>query len=142
MSSYIIGDTVNLASRVEGGTKFFGVPVLITDTAYRKLQNPETYDIREIDSIRVKGKQKPTVLYEIFSCDPPALREAKKHTLPLFEMALFQYKAGNFSEAKGLFQNCLEKNAADGIARIFQDRCAYLLVHPPGESWGGVSSLK
>ena len=66
MDSTVIGDGVNLASRLEGLTKMYKVPIVVSDFAIKKLSNTREINYREIDSVIVKGKEKPVVIYEVF----------------------------------------------------------------------------
>ncbi len=69
MDSTVISDAVNLASRLENLTKEYGVPLLVTHQTCSRLTNPEQYDIRKIDKVRVKGKSKLVTVYEVFDAD-------------------------------------------------------------------------
>ncbi|MCU0543537.1 MAG: response regulator [Oscillatoriaceae cyanobacterium Prado104] len=119
----VIGDAVNLASRLEGLTKEYRVPLLISDRTFRELKNPENYRIRWIDRVRVKGKSEQVAVYEVFDADPPELCEKKLAAQSNFESAIVAYHASDREEAVRLFQQCLQANPEDTVAKIYLQRC-------------------
>ena len=123
MDGTVIGDSVNLSSRVEGLTKTYGVSLLITDRTWNRLNNSSEYDFRFIDKVKAKGKNKAVSLFEIFSADPPDLREAKTATKVWFERAVLLYHESFFPEAARLFQECADCHDGDRAARCYLERC-------------------
>ena len=75
-----------------------------------------------------KGKSKQVSVFEVFDADPPAQKEAKLATKPLFESALLHYYTGALVEATQLWQQCLEKNQRDRVAQIYLQRCQQILA--------------
>ncbi|HLO50536.1 MAG TPA: CHASE2 domain-containing protein [Kamptonema sp.] len=122
MNSTVISDSVNLASRMEGLTKNYGVSLLISHHTFLRLQNYEDYSIRFIDRVQVKGKSKMVAVYEVFDADEPEMRRAKLATKPIFEEGLFLYMGGDFTKAAQLFKACLLINPLDKAARIYLER--------------------
>ncbi len=141
LQTTVIGDNVNLAARIESLTKVFHTPLLITDSAFKELKNPSLYFLREIDSIRVKGKQNPVVVYECFDADPKKLIEQKNAVISDFALGVALYKAGDFSEAQSVFQNAEHSAPDDPLPKTYAHRCEYLIAHPPGKKWTGISRL-
>jgi class 3 adenylate cyclase len=123
MDGTAIGDAVNLASRLEGLTKNYGVPLLISHHTFSSLTIPDDYQIRPIDRVTVKGKSELVTVYEVFDADPPEVRSAKLATKEVFEMAWMLFSQGEFGAAAGLFEECLSRNPADKVATIYLDRC-------------------
>jgi len=123
MDSTVISDAVNLASRLENLTKNYGVPLSIARQTYSRLTNPEQYDIRKIDEVRVKGKSELVTVYEVFDADAPEVRSLKLATLDMFTEALSLYNQYNLSEAKSLFSDCLRHNPGDKVAQLYLQRC-------------------
>lgn len=123
MDSTVIGDTVNLASRLESLTKEYGVSLLISHHTFVQLQDFDRYAFRLIDRVKVKGKTADVSVYEIFDADLPEVREGKLLTKQEFEQALLLYNLGHASEAAKLFENCLRINPRDTVAQIYWERC-------------------
>ncbi|MFB2967575.1 AAA family ATPase [Aerosakkonema sp. BLCC-F183] len=123
MDGTVISDAVNLASRVEGLTKNYGVSLLITEQTYSRLTNPAKYGIRTIDTVKVKGKSQRVTVYEVFDADLPEIKEGKLTTLSLFAEALSLYGEGKFAEAGRLFADCWQQNPGDRVAKIYLERC-------------------
>ncbi len=123
MDSTVISDTVNLASRLEGLTKDYGVSLLISHHTFSQLKDANQYSFRLIDRLNVKGKSVAVSVYEIFDADLPEIREYKLITKTEFEKAILHYNLGNFAEAASLMENCLHLNPIDSVARIYWTRC-------------------
>lgn len=123
MDSTVISDAVNLASRIEGLTKNYGVPMLISHATFERLRNPADYAIRLVDRVKVKGKSQFVTVYEVFDADPAEIRSAKLANLPLYTEAMLLYDRKEFREAGKLFEECLRTNPSDPVARIYKKRC-------------------
>lgn len=95
LQATVIGDAVNLASRLESATKAFGVRILMSEAARERLANPSAFRLRAIDTVRVKGKEQPINLYEVYDLDATAVIERKAESGAIFSEALQRYKAGN-----------------------------------------------
>ncbi len=141
MDTTVIGDAVNLTSRIESLTKVFKINILLSSAVYNQLLCPEDFKLREIDTVRVKGKQDPVILYEAFDNNAPHILEKKQHALPVFRQAMLHYKAGAFHDALELFRKCQELCPEDSIPSIYITRCHTLQRVPPRPDWAGVSTL-
>jgi len=124
METTVIGDTVNLASRIESLTKAYGVPLLIGEHVLYSLENPSAHDIRFADRVRVRGKEQPQSVYEVFDADSPKLRAAKRRTKQIFEEALAHYHVHEVGKARRLLRRCLAACPDDQVARVYAERCA------------------
>jgi adenylate cyclase len=135
----IIGDNVNLASRLEGVNKQFGTKVIISETTYA--QAMDGIEARELDLIAVKGKEKPIRIYELLGEKGGMTEEQKKWKL-LYEEALRRYWAKDFAGARRLFAQVLETNPEDHPAALLLKRCEDLQENAPAAEWDGVFRLK
>lgn len=127
-----IGDSVNLASRLEGQNKYYGSHILVSGDTRRQVDD-DRFTFRELDRVRVKGKQQPIVMYE--------LMVNNREIVPVFEEALARYRQRDFEGAKLLFDRLANDNN-DGPSRLYVQRCRdYLAVAPPPD-WDGVYVAK
>jgi hemoglobin-like flavoprotein len=124
MDTTVISDAVNLASRVEGLTKTYGVALLITQQTFNKLANPSNYAMRMIAEISVKGKVDLSTIYEVFDADIPETKRGKLATKELFAQALSLYRQQQFIQATELFAECLNLCPSDQVAQIYWEWCA------------------
>ncbi|HIK33987.1 MAG TPA: response regulator [Oscillatoriales cyanobacterium M59_W2019_021] len=129
MDGTVIGDAVNLASRVEGLTKYYGASLLISDRTFFALRTPEKYDLRAIDRVTVKGKSEKVSVFEVFSADPENVRSLKHQTKHLFEQAVVLYQTQYWQDAEGMFSQCLTQNPGDRVAKIYLERCRQARVN-------------
>lgn len=131
----VIGDTVNLASRLEGLTKKYKVPVIISEFSTEDI-SPGTFYFREVDIVRVKGKQKPVRILQPFFLQTV---QDRKEYYDQFQRALEGYYRGDFKPALTAFQALLRQNPEDRLNEVYIERCQHLLEHPPA-SWDGVET--
>jgi two-component system sensor histidine kinase ChiS len=141
MQGAVVADAVNLAARIEGLNKMYGSYVSLSDETLFSLKDPGKYRHRFIDKVRVKGREDPVTVYEVFEGDPAAIAGLKEQTKPSFESGLQLYYAKKFSEASVHFNQVLEKNAGDLAARIYLKRCANYMVNGVPPDWTGVETL-
>ncbi|WP_169738211.1 adenylate/guanylate cyclase domain-containing protein [Maridesulfovibrio frigidus] len=141
MQATVIGDAVNLASRIESVTKAFKIGIVLTGSALKMMENPDEFHIREIDTVRVKGKERPVVLYEVFDIDSPEVRKTKVELEPLMRQGLIWYKKGEFQKALDIFKICSDSCPEDSIPPIYIKRCSTFLRVSPGAGWTGISSV-
>jgi len=135
MDYTVIGDPVNLASRLEGLTKVYKVPVIISEFTYEKVNN--IFSARELDLIRVKGKLKPTAIYQPFD----KLSSEIEKMVDLYQKGLAEYKNRNWNKAIDYFSKAYEINS-DGTSSMYIERCQHFIEEPPSDDWDGVYVFK
>lgn len=136
MDYTVIGDGVNLASRLEGANKVYGSNILISEFTLAELHNG--YTIREADLIRVKGKTRPVAIHEILDFHTPATFPNMDEVLDAFARGLALYRAGDWGKALPLFQKALAANPNDRMSQLYVQRCEHFLKNPPQDKWDGV----
>ena len=140
----VMGDNVNLASRLEGLNKDYGTHILISEATLKLARKGAGSDtvlgVRELDSVAVKGKKEPVILYELRSRGP--IDEHDRPFVDTYAEALRLYRAQRFSEARLSFERCLELNPGDGPSALFVRNCDDMMEAPPGEGWDGVTRMK
>ncbi|WP_411822144.1 7TM diverse intracellular signaling domain-containing protein [Leptospira sp. 'Mane'] len=141
LDTTVIGDTVNLASRLEGLTKNFGIPILASDSVRKNIEEHHDLQFREIDSVIVKGKTKPVVIYEVLDADTHEIREAKNNSYPVFYQGMHHYKMRNFRTSLELFQECITACPEDNAAHSYAKRAKEFLENPPPDDWSGFLKL-
>ncbi|MBM75227.1 MAG: adenylate/guanylate cyclase domain-containing protein [Proteobacteria bacterium] len=140
MDYTVIGDGVNLAARLEGATKHYKSYVLISDKTVRTLK--KEYLLREVDRIRVKGKEEPVAIYEAIDALSSHDRERAAETLDLFNQALDAYKDRRWSQAKSQFSEIVDLRSNDEVSKLYIDRCNHFISSPPPPEWDGVWTMK
>lgn len=131
-----IGDTVNLASRLEGLNKFYGTKIIISESTFNSLTNKNEFFIRQLDLIRVKGKKAPVKIYEVMEEDSPLISVIKD-----FEKALHLYRNCMFKEALKLF-TYINEEFNDHVSSIYEERCKDYILNPPPSDWDRVYTAK
>lgn len=123
----VLGDTVNLASRLEGLCKYYGVPVIVSADTMRRCSG---IAFRELDLVRVKGKREAVAIFE--AVDQPDERALARHA-----EALRLYRLRDFAAALQLF----EALPQDAVTQLYLARCRRHLAEAPSEAWDAVETL-
>lgn len=130
-----MGDTINLASRLEGVCKHYQVPVLVGERTYESVKDAILG--RKVDIIRVVGKKKPVSVYEIIG-EEGKVEAGQLSRIRRFDEALSGYENGQWEAARELFLRIEE----DPLSMMYANRCLRLLQSPPPPDWDGVFELK
>lgn len=129
----VIGDNVNLGSRLEGMNKTYGTNIIASEFTHEKVK--DAFDFRRLDAVRVKGKTKPVTIYELVGQKGTA-DQSLVEDMQRFETALDMYMKGEFEQAGTIF-NELAGEGKDSPSETFAQRCREYADHPP-EDWDGV----
>lgn len=119
MSSTVISDSVNIASRIESLTKKYGTGILISKSTLNSLTNPEKYTYRFLGNIQVRGKNEPVGIFEILDPLDDELRIKRLGTREPFESAIKAYHRGDFRHAEAWFSEVLESDRSDPAALMY-----------------------
>lgn len=130
-----LGDTVNLASRMEGVNKEYKTIVMISDETLKAAG--ETVCVREIDQVRVVGKDEPTRIYELVAVG----EKVDRPNHALYAEALKHYREQRFPEAVAVLERSLQADPNDGPSKILKERAQGFIAAPPPADWDGVFDL-
>ena len=141
LASYtMMGDTVNLAARLEAAGKDYGVNILISEFTNEKIK--EKFFTRKLDIVRVKGKNEPVQLFELIAVKGEE-NVKRRESAKIYEEAFSFYRAQQWDRAIELFKQSEEtRGSKDKSAEMLIDRCEYYKSSPPGEGWDGVFTRK
>jgi adenylate cyclase len=140
MDYTVIGDGVNLAARLESATKTYGTRLLLSEFTVKDLK--QSYQLREVDRLVVKGKEKAVTIYE-------AMETYREGAIPHLEAVLAAYTEGlkfyrdqSFQSALTSFDKALNIHPGDSLSKLYHSRCNYFLETPPPSDWDGVWRMK
>ncbi len=133
----IMGDTVNLASRLEGANKPYGTRIMVGETTRERAG--DRFAFRRLDRLRVKGKNEPIWVFELLG-PQETVDTACRQRVASYEQALDAYQDRRFSEAIQRLETLLARHQ-DPAARLLLDRCRAYLAAPPPADWDGVFTM-
>jgi adenylate cyclase len=131
----VIGDTVNLASRLEQANKFYGTRILVSEST-RTLAG-DTLAFREIDSLRVSGKLETVRVFELLGLADES-SESDRQRVQAYEAGLARYRAQDWDAAEAAFRECLAIEPKDKPSQAMLERIAAFRQAPPEAGWDGV----
>jgi adenylate cyclase len=134
-----MGDTVNLASRIEGLNKFYGTEILLSHSTWQVVR--EVFEARLVDVVAVKGKTIPVRIYELLG-ERGAVDPVRTRFAAAYEKALELYFARRFAEAAAAFALLVTEDPADRAASVLHERCRRYESEPPPSDWQGEHVLE
>lgn len=135
----VMGDNVNLASRLEGLNKEYGTNIIISQFTYISIRH-EPFILRTLDYVQVKGKKEPVLIYELHGYG--RADEQTASFLNLFHEGLDYYRARDWEQAIVLFQDALCLQPGDQPSAMYLTRCEEFQQNPPPDDWDGVYVMK
>ena len=136
MDYTLIGDGVNLASRLESACKVYSAQILLSENTFGRLRG--TYRIRNVDQVVVKGKTEPVGVYEVLDHHTEESFPNLMDVVSYFNEGMRNYRAAKFSNAIAQFEKALACHPRDKLSTTYIERCQHLVDHPPGDDWNGV----
>jgi len=136
----VIGDAVNLGSRLEGANKTYGTQIMISERTYELVK--EEMLCRELDLIRVKGKSQPIRVFELVGAAASFTDTARLEMLAAYRRGLDLYHARRFADAMHQFYQALQTDPDDGPSNLYFERSQRFMKSPPPEDWNGVYEMK
>jgi len=134
----VMGDAVNLGSRLEGITKVYGVGIAVGEAT--RAAAPE-FAYRELDLVRVKGKHEPVAIFEPIVLDKD-LPQEERDELARWQQALAAVRAQQWDAAQAIIDELKARSPDRGLYSLYTDRIAYYRAHPPGSEWDGVTTFE
>lgn len=134
MAYTVLGDSVNLGSRLEGLTKGYGVELIVNESTAAAVPD---YIYRELDRVRVKGKDKPVTIFEPVGLIKD-VDKSQRDEINLYNQALKHYRSKNWDMAELSFLNLLNATPDKALYKLYGERIAIYRKSPPPDSWDGV----
>ena len=138
MQADAVSDNVNLTSRLEGLTKYYGVSFLISEDVFLRLGRPDHYSLRLLDRIVVKGRQEPITIYEVLDAEDEIARSLKLSTLAQYQAGRRFYQQGDWAAACSCFEAVLEVNPGDQTSQLYLGRIHQLAKSSARNDWDGI----
>ena len=132
----VIGDSVNLASRLEGANKQYGSSIMISDFTYQHVKGLVL--VRELDLIQVKGKTEPVKVWELLGTSDMPISDNQKQSLEIYHEGLRLYRERGWQEAIAYFQQARQLDPTCHVADIYEQRANQYQINPPPAEWNGV----
>ncbi|GEM_PF-879143 len=133
-----LSDSVNLAARIESLTKIYGINMLISDSVFNNLENPQNYHIYFLDRVTVKGRKEAINLYQVLDAEDEKTIDFKLKTQTEFNLALEFYQQGKWNQAQDYFQKVLNINEVDKTALLYLKRIEILKTTIDPHNWDAV----
>jgi adenylate cyclase len=131
----VIGDGVGIARRLESENRHWGTRILVSEGTFEAVR--EQVEAREIDLMRVRGRQRPARVFELLALKN-GLSKEKRALVAEFERALVAYRRRDFGEALGILEPLAQRWPEDRPTQVYLERCRSYLRSPPGDEWDGV----
>ena len=123
MQGTAISDAVNLASRLQGLTKEYGVSLIVSSHALSDIEDPNRFDYRFLDKLKLRGKEEAVSVYEVFEGDEIHSRAVKRRTRGEFEKGVYDFHGGRFQDALARFNSIRDEANDDPPVEIYRMRC-------------------
>jgi len=139
MDYTMMGDTVNIAARLEGINKIYGIYTLVSETTRHAAGN--TFMFREIDSVSVVGRTEPVIIFELIGL-MEEVNPSIQNLIDNYSRGLEKYRARKWDNAINFFSSLLEEHPDDNPSKTMLARCREYKIDPPDSSWDGTYDIK
>jgi len=136
-----ISDTVNTASRIESLTKYYRSPLLLSEETYEKIAGSNTFHLRNLGKVQLKGKHKLITIFECINGYEPVVLEKKLSHLAAFHEAINHYKEQRFENAIQLFELIIADDPEDRTSLLFRDKAKKYIAKGVPENWTGAEEM-
>ena len=136
----VLGDEVNLGSRLEGANKKYGSRIIISEHTYNLVK--DDFITRPLDLLRVMGKKKPVWVYELIAEREEKISLEYSNMLDEFNKGFNCYRQRDWNGSLRHFQNAMQNIVDDGPSKLYVKRCHKFLENPPPEDWDGVHDMR
>jgi adenylate cyclase len=134
----VLGDSVNLASRLEGVNKMYGTRIIVSQGTWEQCGG--LFEFRQLDKISVKGRQGGIMIYELYS-EKDEIEKPLRKLFTYYEKGLEYYFNRDFSQALKYFEAVLKYRTTDGPSKVLRERCLRYKLAPPPADWDGTFVL-
>jgi len=135
----VMGDNVNLGSRLEGANKAYGTKIMISEFTLEHVR--DTFYTRPLDLIRVKGKTKPIEVFELLAARETNFADRFLELIDVYSHGIKAYRSQSWDKAIELFEHCLQLFPNDYPSKLYHERCLNYKFNPPGNDWDGVTTM-
>ena len=135
----VMGDAVNLGSRLETANQEYGTSIMIGENSYQMAKSEII--VRQLDLLRVKGKTEPVKVYELAGMVNTGIPAAKQQVMDIFAKGMESYLEQNWAVALNYFNQALTINRNDEPSKTYIKRCEQFIANPPDERWDGVFTM-
>ncbi|MDZ7842369.1 MAG: adenylate/guanylate cyclase domain-containing protein [Gammaproteobacteria bacterium] len=134
MAYTVLGDAVNVGSRLEGLTRVYGIDIVVSESTVREAPD---FAYRLLDRVRVKGRDTPLDIYEPLG-QAAEITEDRRAETDLFTRGVDMYRGRRWPEAEEIFRSLIERYGDQDLYRLYIDRIRHFIAEPPPEAWDGV----
>ncbi len=127
MSTAVMSDQVNHAVTLEAFADATDIGLVLSQPAYNNLMNPDSFEMRFLGHVKLKGQEDPVGIYDVYESDPQSIRQLKQVSKNHFEQGVHAFEANNINEARKAFIRVLRTNRYDSAAHMYLMKCEEIL---------------